>query len=83
MIAGPPKAIAVRKPPGPPPSAATARAIVRPVSVGRSTAGSVKVGLAVISCCIVSFRRRSAEAVTPKCSTGYTIRIALVEVNDW
>src|SRR6516162_2273084 len=81
MTAGPPKAIAVRKPPGPPASAAMAREMVRPVRVDRSTAGAITLGLAVISCRIVSSGRRSAEAVTAKCSTGYRIGIALVWVN--
>ena len=44
MIAGPPKEIAVRNPPGPPASAAMVRAMVRPVRVERSAAGSIAVG---------------------------------------
>src|SRR5262250_601720 len=80
MTAGPPNAIAVRSPPGPPASVSMVRAMVRPVRVERSTVGSIAGELAVISC-IVSSVRRSAEALTPKCSTGYRIGIALVRVN--
>src|ERR1700751_3681981 len=81
MTAGPPKAIAVRSPPGPPASASVARPMVRPVSVDRSTSGSSTVGLAVKSCRIVSPGQSFAAALTPKCSTSYTISIALIWVN--
>jgi hypothetical protein len=81
MTAGPPKAIAVRSPPGPPASASVARPMVRPVSVDRSTAGSSTVGLAVKSCRIVSPGQSLAAALTPKCSTSYSISIALIWVN--
>jgi hypothetical protein len=77
MTAGPANAIAVRHPPGPPASAAMARALVRSVRVDRS-AGPIAVGLADISCRIGSSGRRSTEALTLKCSTSYKIDIAMV-----
>src|SRR5215472_12024783 len=80
MTAGPAKASAVRAPPGPPASAASARPVVRPVSDDRSGAGAIAAGVVIVSCRRIA-SSGSAEAFTAKCSTGYRVRIAVLEVN--
>src|SRR5215472_7414232 len=79
ITAGPPKASAVRKPPGPPASVAMVRLTVRAVSDDRSGASSIAEAPAVISCRIVS--SGASEALTPKCSTSYRIGIDVLWVN--